>query len=133
MAKPSRSPSWVFGLLLGLVALALPRASAACDRLHPDVSSPPRVESTAVVLEGRLNINTATAAQWVLLPGIGPATADKIIAYRERYRFRRLVHLMRVKGIGRKTFERLRPYLTLEGETTLHPVVASLEHRGPPR
>jgi competence protein ComEA len=72
------------------------------------------------VLEGRINLNTATAAELELLPGVGPATAEKIIAYRERYTFRSITHLMRIKGIGRKRFEAMRPYLAVEGETTLH-------------
>ena len=70
-------------------------------------------------LEGQLNLNTATAQQLTLLPGVGPSTASKIVAYRERHPFRRLAHIMRIKGIGKKTFARLRPFLTLEGETTL--------------
>lgn len=73
----------------------------------------------APALEGRLNMNTATQAQWELLPGIGPATATRIVAYREHRQFRHPTHLMRVKGIGRKTFARIRGYLTLDGETTL--------------
>lgn len=73
----------------------------------------------ATTVHGQLNINTASVAQWDLLPGIGPATAEKIVAYRDRRPFRSLAHVMRVKGIGRKTFERIRPYLILSGETTL--------------
>lgn len=71
-------------------------------------------------LEGQLNLNTATADQLDLLPGVGPATADKIIRYRERHRFRRPAQLMRIKGIGKKKFARVRAYLVVEGETTLH-------------
>ena len=81
-------------------------------------SSPPAVRARAP-LQGQLNINTATAEQWDLLPGIGPATARKIVAYRQRRPFRSLSHVMRVKGIGRKTFADIRPYLTLTGATTL--------------
>jgi competence protein ComEA len=75
----------------------------------------------AVQLQGQLNMNTATEQQWQLLPGIGPATAAKIVAYRQRRPFRSLPQLMRIKGIGRKTFARIRPYLSLTGETTLEP------------
>jgi len=73
-------------------------------------------------LEGQLNINTATTEQLVLLPGVGPATAAKIIEYRARHPFQKLVHLMRVKGIGRKTFDTIAPHLVVEGETTLREV-----------
>lgn len=81
-------------------------------------ADPPAIQARAQ-LQGQLNINTATAQQWDLLPGIGPATAQKIVAYRHRRPFRSLSHVMRVKGIGRKTFADIRPYLTLTGATTL--------------
>jgi competence protein ComEA len=70
-------------------------------------------------LEGRLNPNSATAAQWELLPAIGPTTAGRIVEYVKKYPIRQLTQLMRVKGIGRKTYDKIRPYLILEGETTL--------------
>lgn len=71
-------------------------------------------------LEGTLNLNTATVQQLDMLPGVGPSTARKILHYREAHRFRSVRQLMRIKGIGRKTFDRLRPYLSVEGDTSLH-------------
>lgn len=68
---------------------------------------------------GVVNINTATAEQLTLLPGIGPSRAQAIIQARERRAFRSVQELIRVRGIGRATLLRLRPYLTVEGETTL--------------
>ena len=73
-------------------------------------------------LEGPLNLNTASVDQLDLLPGIGPATADKIVRYREKHAFRSIRQLMRVDGIGPKSFERVQPYLTVEGESTLRVV-----------
>jgi competence protein ComEA len=73
----------------------------------------------APVLEGQINLNTATSEELQLLPGVGPATAAKIIAYRERYPFRSTLQIKRIKGIGPKRFEAMRPYLAVEGETTL--------------
>lgn len=70
-------------------------------------------------LDGKLNVNTATAAQWEMLSGIGPATAAKIVQYRKKYPFKDITHVMRVKGIGRKTFNKIKPHLSLTGETTL--------------
>lgn len=69
---------------------------------------------------GVVNINTATAEQIAFLPGIGPKTAERIVAFREeKGAFRKPTDLMQVKGIGDKTFERLSPYVTTEGKTTL--------------
>jgi len=76
----------------------------------------------APVLDGQLNVNTATTKQWELLPGIGPVTAKRIVAYREKHSFKEISHVMRVKGVGRKTFAAIKGYLSLKGETTLHVV-----------
>jgi competence protein ComEA len=59
---------------------------------------------------GPLDLNTATAAQLDLLPGVGPVTAAKILAWRtEHGRFSAVDELAEVPGIGPKTLEQLRP------------------------
>lgn len=80
------------------------------------------VAYAAPQLEGQININTATAEQLELLPGIGPAMAKKIIDHRAAKPFAEPVQVVRIKGIGRKTFEKLKPMLTVKGETTLREV-----------
>lgn len=69
--------------------------------------------------EGVVNIQTATVEQLQLLPGIGPSKAEAIVAFRERRAFRRVEDIMRVRGVGRATFRRLRSMLTVDGPTTL--------------
>ena len=69
---------------------------------------------------GVVNINSATAAQLALLPGIGEKAAQRIVEYRARHgAFAKTADLMEVKGVGAKTFERLSPHIALSGETTL--------------
>lgn len=64
---------------------------------------------------GRVDPNTATLAQLQELPGVGPALAGRIVAYRQAHGpFRRVADLTRVRGIGEKTLERLAPYLRIE-------------------
>ena len=70
-------------------------------------------------LRGTVNLNTASASTLELLPGVGPAIASRIVAYRDKHPFADVLHLMRVKGVGRKTFNRARPFLSVTGETTL--------------
>ncbi len=67
-----------------------------------------------------ININTADAGQLALLPRVGPKVAARIVEFREANGpFKKATDLMQVKGIGEKSFETLRPYLVIEGSTTL--------------
>ncbi len=68
---------------------------------------------------GTLNLNSASAEELERLPGVGPAKAAAILALRQRMgRFQHVEDVLRVRGIGRATFRRLRPMLTLQGATT---------------
>ncbi len=70
--------------------------------------------------EGVVNINNADAAALSLLPGVGPSTAGRIVEFRtENGKFESAADLMLVRGIGERSFERMRSYVTIEGDTTL--------------
>jgi competence protein ComEA len=76
--------------------------------------------------QGVVNINTADAAQLSLLPRVGEKAAQRIIEYRtQNGPFKKTSDLMQVKGFGAKTFERLAPYISLSGQTTLAKKIAS--------
>src|SRR5215218_6931259 len=63
-----------------------------------------------------LNLNTATASQLEALPGIGKATADRIVEYRQKSGgFKKVEDLMNVRGIGEKNFLKLKPLITVSG------------------
>jgi competence protein ComEA len=96
-----------FGALLGL-----PGRSAA-QQVEEDT------EETTEQAQGVVNIQTATAEQLQLLRGIGPSRAQAILESRERRPFRRVEDILRVRGVGRATFRRIRGQLTVEGATTL--------------
>ena len=75
---------------------------------------------------GVVNINTADAAQLALLPGVGAAAAQRIVDYRKEHgEFQKPTDLMQVRGIGDKSFERLSPYISVSGKTTLTSKVRS--------
>ena len=70
--------------------------------------------------DGVVNINTADRAQLQLLPGVGETVADRIVAFRESNgAFESVDELVAVKGIGEKSLDKLRPWLTTKGDTTL--------------
>jgi len=61
-----------------------------------------------------ININTATAAQLQELPGIGAATAQRIIEYREKNGgFKKIEELMNVRGISESRFVKIKDRLTV--------------------
>lgn len=63
----------------------------------------------------RVNLNTADQPALEALPGIGPGTASDIIEYRSAYGpFGQIEDIMNVKGIGRKTFEKIKDLITAE-------------------
>ena len=69
-----------------------------------------------------INLNTATAAQLEALPGIGARTAQLIIEHRQKTGgFKKIEELMNVKGIGEKSFLKLKPMVTVGSEKTERP------------
>jgi comEA protein len=87
-------------LLISLSLVAATSAVAAVSEASPDAP---------------IDLNSATVEQLTTIPGIGKVMAKRIVAWREEHGpFRRVEDLIKVKGIGEKTFEKLRPYVTVE-------------------
>jgi len=99
----------------GLCTLFL-TLTARAEAPLPRPSAPAAVAPAA---EGVVNILEANADELERLPGIGPAKAKAIVEHRRAHPFHKVDDLTRVKGIGKKTLAKLRPYLVLSGGTTL--------------
>lgn len=63
-----------------------------------------------------VDLNSATVDELQELPGIGPRKALAIVELRAKRPFVRVTQLLEVRGIGRKTLERLRPLIRVGGE-----------------
>jgi competence protein ComEA len=107
-------------IVLSIVALAaLP--GAAQDKPSSAKSSAAKGASTP---SAPININTATQAQFESLPGLGAKVAERILEYRQKNGpFKKVEDLMNVKGIGEKSFLKLKPFLTITQKT--EPAAAS--------
>ena len=80
----------------------------------------------AAAASAALNLNTATKDELVALPGIGPSKAQAIVDYRNQNGpFRSVDELRKVKGIGEKLFNQLRPELTVGPKAATGATVAT--------
>ena len=61
-----------------------------------------------------VNLNTATSDELQQVPGIGPATAEKILKMRKSYGpFKSVDDLLAIRGLGEKRLDKMRKYLTV--------------------
>ena len=106
-----------------MLVIALPALAANLQSQSP----PPAAAATPV--KSAINLNTATVDQLETLPGIGRKTAERIIEYRTKAGgFKRIEELMNVKGIGEKSFLKLKPLVAVQPRPTRRPV----SDAGPP-
>jgi competence protein ComEA len=96
------TPSIVFAKQAAKAAPAARAGSAA------------KVRATAA---NPVNLNSASVAQLQTLPGIGASTAQRIVDYRQKNgSFKKIEELMNVKGIGEKSFLKLKPLITVSAD-----------------
>ena len=82
--------------------------------------------SPTFAASAQVNINSASAEQLTLLPRVGASVAARIVEFRkENGPFKSAEDLMLVRGIGEKTFEGMRSYVAVSGDTTLKEKVAA--------
>jgi competence protein ComEA len=107
MRTGSQTTRALLGGLLAALVVSLIASSAVAAASKPTLS-------------GVVNVNTATPEQLQLLPGIGEARATAIVSLRKQNGgFKSLDELLEVKGIGEVMLDRLRPFLSLDGKTTV--------------
>lgn len=103
--KTNKLGKWASYVAVAVMALGAGSALAAKAKTKKELS-------------GVVNVNTATAAQLDLLPGIGAKAAKRIIELRAVKHFTKLEELRKVKGLGPKKLEKMKPFVAFSGSTT---------------
>ncbi len=95
------------------VRVWVPRKGAAEPPSGPTASGS-IVTTPTVAPSFQVDINQADVTELDMLPGIGPALAQRIVEYRREHGpFQRVEDLLQVRGIGPAKLEQLRPYITV--------------------
>jgi len=117
----------ILRMLLSIVTLsvvAIAHAGAAGAAQAPSgnrapVKSVKSVKSVNGDVPASVNINTASVKELDALPGIGTKTAALIVEYRQKNGpFKKIEELMNVRGVGEKSFLKLKPQLTVAAAAT---------------
>ena len=78
------------------------------------MSSPLSAQQKQTTATKLININSATIQELSTLPRIGEQTAKRIVEFRKTHgKFKRIQDLMKVKGIGEKTFKKFEKLITV--------------------
>lgn len=70
------------------------------------------VSQPAIAIQ-KININTASVSELVMIKGIGNKTAQKIVDYRKKNKFVKVEDIINVKGVGEKLYKKINGQLTV--------------------
>jgi len=105
--------------LITVLAICVTILTAAPGYTTPAQQAAPDTQAAS---KPTINLNAATVDQLETLPGIGRKTAERIIEYRTKSGgFKRIEDLMNVKGIGEKSFLKLKPLIAVPLKTDKAP------------
>ena len=108
--------------LIPALALVAVVAASSVPALAAQEGKASTKSSKSAVSTQVVNVNTASAAEFEALPGIGPKLAARIVDYRQKNGpFKKIEDLMNVQGLGEKNFLKLKPQLTLGSSKSAAP------------
>jgi competence ComEA-like helix-hairpin-helix protein len=116
---PGFSPRQQAVLALGCALYGLLCCGAAWQAARPTLTAVALAAAipaeVGMLIDPPVDVNTASHEELQLLPSIGPALAARILEYRAQHGpFAAVDELQHIRGIGPKTVEKLRPYLSFD-------------------
>ena len=111
-----RRLSFLIGIFIAALVATGPDAWAQETKTAVTRSATARQRATP---GAPVNLNAASLAQLQTLPGVGASTAQRILDYRQKNgAFKKIEELMNVKGLGEKSFLKLKPLVNVGADKT---------------
>jgi competence protein ComEA len=109
-----RRLSFLIGIFIAALVATGPDAWAQATKAAAAKSPAARQRATP---GAPVNLNAASLAQLQTLPGVGASTAQRILDYRQKNgAFKKIEELMNVKGLGEKSFLKLKPLVSVAAD-----------------
>ena len=110
---PDEQKILIFLLIFGFLGISLKFWGLKIEEAKTDT---PDVQELSKDYKIKIDLRTANEKILTSIPGIGPKKAKQIVEYRDKFGFNSKADLMKIKGIGKKTYERLEDYFIDFGE-----------------
>lgn len=92
-------------------------AVPASDTLKEEPKTEEQEDAEVEKITDKININTATESELILLDGIGETLARRIVERREEIgEFTSLDQLLEIEGLGESKYNRIKNYITIENQ-----------------